>query len=175
MAVTKSQTTTRRRPADRVAAWFLQWLTTQDEASVLDERASELRDRILSSIEKSGQEDEKGSLYLDLTTPVEFKDHEGNVKRFVTLKREKYVTPANPLPDPTKATELLKKLKLWISKSDQKLLQEIGLANPYIKIEVKVDVDALAQAYYSGKISEEEYDACLVEQKEGYRFKPLTK
>lgn len=166
---------TRRRPADRISAWFRQWLVVSDEADQLEERAGVLKARLMKACEDQGQEDEKGSLFIDLTTPVTFKDHEGDVKRYVTLKREKYVSPATPLPDPEKAEKLLRRMKRWLKPADEKALKEIGINNPYVKITVTVDVDALAQAYFKGLISEEDYDACLVEQKTNYRFKPLTR
>jgi hypothetical protein len=169
------RTATKRRPADRVAAWFLQFLQAQDEVEVLEKRSKDLRDRILQVVETSGYEDDKGSRFLDLTQPVEFKDHEGNVTVFKVLKKERHLSPASPLPEPAKAEALLRTLKLWIKPAQEKTIKEIALANPYIKVSITVDPDAVAQAYFKGLITEEDYDAILVEQRESFQFRKLTK
>jgi hypothetical protein len=158
-----------------VADVFRQWLTVSDEAKVLGERAEELRARLLEQCDARGAKDEKGSSFLNLTTPVEFKDYKGRVKVYTVLKRERHLTPAVPTPDPEKAEELLKRLKLWISKADEKVLTEIGMKNPYITISIDVDPDAVAQAYFKGLINDDDYDAILLEQKESFQFRPAEK
>lgn len=163
-----------RSPAERAVAYFRQWLTLSDEAEVCEERAQELRDRILKIVEKSGRED-GGHQFLELSEPVKFKDHKGATKVYRVLKREKHVIPANPTPDREKALKLLKDMGLWLTPKQEKTLQEIGLSNPYVTISVNVDADAVAQMYFKELIDEATYDAILVEQKNSFQFRKLTR
>lgn len=174
-ATASKTTTTKRRRGSQVSAWFVQWLRVSDEAAQLDERASELKQRLMDVLESNGYADDKGSNFLDLSEPVEFTYHDGRVRRFLSLKREKALVPASPMPEPKKAEALLRKLKLWVSTKDEKLIRELQIRNPYVTIRVEVDPDAVAQAYFKGLISEEDYDACLQEQRTVWRFKPLEK
>jgi hypothetical protein len=162
------------QPRSNVANWFRQFLTANDQIEVLEERCDTLRKRLLEAVVAKGHESE-GHYFLELTEPVEFKSHDGEVTIYRTLKRERHLIPAVQLPDPEKSVALLKKLKLWIKPAQEKILEEIGLSNPYIRINVTVDADAVAQAYYKELISEEEYDALLPPQKEQFQFKKLKK
>ena len=164
--------TIKKAPTPPVADWLQQWLTIRDEAARLEDRIAVLRSRLMDSINEMGDEDDKGSTFLELTTPVEFQDHEGRTFKYTTLKRERHLRPANPMPDPDKAEALLRELGLWISKADEKTLRNLQMANPYVYISVSVDPDAVAQAYFKGVIDEDRYDACLVEQKESFQFRP---
>jgi len=163
----------KRSPVSQVSRWFKQWLTVSDEADLLEDRGAELKKRLLDTLVEHGEQDEKGSSFLEFTDPIEFTSHDGTTKIFTALKRERFVTPANPLPDPAKAEVLLRQLHLWPKPADEKVIKEFGIRNPYVKVTVTPDVDALAQAYFKGLISEEDYDACLVEQREGFRFRPV--
>lgn len=181
MAVAAAKKTTpTRRPtarskAERAVTLFRQWLMVRDEAELLEERQGELRERLLSIVEAAGKPDDKGHQLLELSEPVRFKSHDGSTKTYRVLKREKHTTPAQPTPDRAKAVKLLKELRLWITPKHEKLLQEIGLSNPYVKITVDVDPDAVAQAYFKGLISEDQYDAILQEQKESWQFRQLSR
>jgi len=160
-----------RKPTG-VSAWFRQWLETRDEVSVLEERTATLRQRLIDTIAERGEEDEKGSTWLDLPSPVEFTDHDGRSFRYTTLKRERHLRPAVPVPDPAKAEELLEEKGLWLTPAQARTIATLQVACPYAVISVSVDVDAVAGAYFKGIISEEEYSAILVEQKESFQFRP---
>lgn len=166
---------TRKRPSISVGAvirWFEQWVVVKDEASVLGERQDDLHDRILDGITKLGVKDDKGSYWLDLPNPVQFTDHDGKVFKYTTLKRERHLSPAAPTPDPRKAEALLRKLKLWMKPDQEKALQALQDACPYLVFSVSIDPDALAKAYFSGRITESDYASCLREQKESFQFRP---
>lgn len=163
----------RARSRVTVGGLVREWLTADDYAKQSGKRAGELKDKLKGIIEKRGAEDERGSQILPLSEPITFKTFDGKTKIYTALKRERHVTPAEPLPDPGKAVALLKRLKLWMSKDDEKLIKEIVLANRFVTITVEVDPDAVAKAYFEGLIDEDDYDAVLEEQRESWHFIPL--
>lgn len=161
--------TTKTKPP--VVKWFKQWLTIRDEAEQLKNRTEELRTRLLEAVDQIGEEDDRGNVYLELTSPVEFCDSKGRVFQYTTLKRERHLRPANPLPDPELTEDLLRELKLWLKPDQEKAIEAIQIANPYVTITVEVDPDAVAQAYFKGVITEEQYDSLLQEQTESFQFR----
>lgn len=169
--ITKAAATPVRRKRT-ISDTFNEWLTLRDRVALINERVSTLHDRLMTGCERHGQKDEKGSQLLPLAEPVEFKTHDGKVKIYTGLKRERYMTPAEPTPDSEKAERLLRRLKLWMSVADRKLLQELRIRNPYVVITVEIDTEAVAMANLKGLISDDDYDAILIQQEERFRFKP---
>lgn len=162
-----------KRPAKPpITNWFRQWLEVKDEGVVLGERQTELRDRLIEAVDQYGQPDDRGNVFYDLPDKIEFKDHEGKVKIFASLKRERHLRPANPTPDPEKTEAFLRKQELWLTEEQEKGLRDLQLANQFVSISVEVDVDAVAQAYFKGIINERQYDALLTEQVESFQFRP---
>lgn len=172
-----SDTSTRRsarRPAGSLNSLtnrFAQWLTVKDESAVLKDRQDLLRDEIMVSINTIGELDEKGNTWVDID-PLPFQDHSGKVFKYLHLKAEKHVTPAVPTPDPDKAQALLKKKKLWLTKEQQKAIQDLQIACPFVSITVDVDTNAFARLLFTEKISDAEYESTLIEQKVSYQFRP---
>lgn len=168
-----ARTTTPRTRASSIARTFNTWLGLRDQGQYVASEQEKLRLRLIDDTERYGHKDADGHSWLALTEAIEFKDSlTGKVHVYTQLKRERHLTPKTPMPDPDKSIMLLKRLKLWIKKTDVQLLTEIGMRNPYIKISIDVDPDAVASAYYKGLINEHDYDAILQEQKETWQFRP---
>jgi hypothetical protein len=173
---TASRRTGSKRPAKLSSAsvtnWFRQFLTVNDQSKQDAERAAELKDRLKDAVGELGDTDEKQNVWLDLAEPVEFKDHKGKVFVYTTLKRERRMTPAQPTPDPEKAEDLLREKKLWLTAAQEKVIRDLQTALPNVTISVDVDIDAVAALYFKNVITEKEYDAILVQQKETFAFIP---
>ena len=131
-----------------------------------------LKDRLKDALAEVGEEDDAGHKWFDLPEPVEFKDHTGKVFQYVSLKRERRLTPARPTPDPDKSEALLRKKGLWLTDAQEKMIRDLQVALPNVTISVDVDVDAVASLYYKDVLTEKEYDALLVPQKESFAFIP---
>jgi hypothetical protein len=172
-------TTTRRNSAKTatkppLTGWFKQWLGARDQAAALSERQTELRDRIKRAIPDYADEvDDNGSQWYNLQSRVSFTDRKGKVFQYAALKLQRSLTPANPVPDPELAEELLARKGLWLDEKQQKAIQAVQLACPYVTVEVTVDADAVAAAYFKGILSEEEYEGILVEQRETFSLIPV--
>lgn len=165
----------RRRPAGSINSMtsrFSQWLNVRDEGAVLKERQEMLRDEILTSVQSNGEPDDKGNVWIDLPEPVSFKDHKGKVFKYSHLKSELHMIPAVPTPDPDKAEDLLKKKKLWLTKEQQKTIQDLQIACPFVKLSIDVDLNAFAHLLFIEKITDAEYESTLIEQKPSYQFRP---
>lgn len=168
--------------ATRLTEAFTEWLNMKRQSDVSTQRKDQLRDAMMVVLERSGEEDEKGSLYIDLPEPVEYiepgkpgKDGRpgaAKIHQYTSLKRQKALRPAEPTPDPDLALELLKEKGLWLTAKQQKALQELQLSCPYARVEIEVSPDAVAELYYKELITEEEYDSILVEQKVVWSFIP---
>lgn len=166
----------RRTTASRnIRENFTHWFGLKSEADLISKRQADVRVDLLTAIEEYGEADENGSSWFEFDEPVVVTDGEGRTLQFSFLKRERHLTPANPLPEPELAEELLRKRKLWLSKSDERLINVVQQENPYVTITVAVDVDALAKAVLTGAISDEEYEATLTEQRESWQFRPLDR
>jgi hypothetical protein len=175
-----TKTTPTRRPAKRrpaspktsITNWFRQWLDIRDTVDQLGERTDTLRLRILDTLTEAGDEDEKGNFWIDLTEPVEFKDHKGKVFQYTKLKKERHLRPAQPTADPEKAEALLRKKNLYLTAAQEKVIRDLRIACPYVTISVDIDPDAVAQLWFKDIINEREYESTLVEQKESFQFRP---
>lgn len=168
MSTTKTPT---RRTS--VSSLFKNWLGVKDEAAQLTTRQTELRDSLLGIVAERGESDENGSAFIDLPEPIEFLDFKGNTVVYGGIKRERYVTPAQPTPDPELAEDLLRERKLWLTKAQEKVIRDLNIALPYVSITVEVDVDAIAGGYFQDVFTEDEYADILVPQKENFRFVPV--
>ena len=169
-SVTKKPAT--KDPKTGIVSWFKQYLVTNDDAKQITARATELKDRLKDALAEVGEEDDAGHKWFDLPEPVEFKDHTGKVFQYVSLKRERRLTPARPTPDPDKSEALLRKKGLWLTDAQEKMIRDLQVALPNVTISVDVDVDAVASLYYKDVLTEKEYDALLVPQKESFAFIP---
>lgn len=162
-----------RRPATRsLGNWFKQWLEVKDENEILTDRQGTLRDRIVDAVQADGEVDENGNVWYQLPSPISFTNHKGETKVFSSLKAERHLRPAQPLPQPDLAEGLLRKEGLWLSDAQEKAIRQIQATCPYATITVDVDVDALAGAYFKGLVTEADYEATLTEQKESFQFRP---
>jgi hypothetical protein len=164
--------TTDGKKVPRFVTWFMQWLATKDRGAVLDKRQEELRGWLVAEVEKRGEPDEKGHIWLPLPEVITFKDHEGEVTRYSVLKRERHLTPAEPKPDPKKTLVYLQKHGMWLTPEQEAMLAQLQMALPWVKIKVEVDSNAIAQLYYSNRMTERVYSSLLVEQKESFQFRP---
>lgn len=152
---------------------FEEWRQLRDMSEQTTERIENLRASLMEMVGERGKPDEKGNTFLMFPAPIDFKTWKGAVKRYVGLKSERHMTPANPTPDPELAEELLRKKKLWLKPAQQKVIQDLATACPYARITVEVDPDAVAHAYFQGLLSEAEYEGCLREQRESFQFRPV--
>ncbi len=164
--------TKRRIKKPTISERFSRWLSARDTAETFEEEQGNLRVEILNELVKIGEEDDAGHVYYELPEPVQFTDREGRTFKYTTLKRERHLRPAQPTPDPEKALGLLQKKGLWLTAKDQKLIKDLQTRCPYAVIEVAIDADAVARAYYQDEVTEEEYESILVEQKETFQFRP---
>lgn len=160
------------RPTNSIVSYFQNWLGVRDQGAQLKTRQDDLRLRLLDILDESGVEDEKGNKWIDLQDPVEFTDKDGKTFVYRTLKRERHLKPAQPTPDPLKAKKLLEKKGLWLTADQQKALQRVQALCPFVVISVDVDVDAVAKALFTDRITEKEYQATLIEQKPEFQFRP---
>lgn len=160
--------------AQKIAADFKQWLVLRREDDTIKGEIDELRIGLLDDIEATGEKDEAGHVWIDLPAPIEWTDAKGRTVTYTSLKRELRKTPANPLPDPDKAEELLIEKDLWLTPKQEKTIKDLQVGLKFVRIEVTVDVDAVAAAYFQGIISEEEYEDILTPVKETFAFQPAT-
>jgi hypothetical protein len=129
---------------------------------------------LLDDIEAEGLPDENGHVWFDLPEAVEFTDAKGRTTTYTSLKRELRRSPANPLPEADKAEELLVEKGLWLTPKQEKDLRALQTQVKYATIEVTVNVDAVAEAYFQGIITEAEYEEILTPVKEIFAFQPAT-
>jgi hypothetical protein len=161
----------KRKPP--ITAWFSQWLSAKDTAETFKEGQENLRVKVLDAVQEWGEEDADGHIFYDLPKPVEFTDRNGEVKIYTTLKRERHLTPAQPLPDAEKALALLKEKGLWLTEKELKVIQDLETRCPYAVISVDIDPDAVATAYYRDQLTEAEYEGILAEQRETFQFRQV--
>ena len=109
-----------QRTRDRLTKRVISFLETKNEAAALTKRTADLRDLLIEQVAAQGEKDEKGNSFLKLPEQITFKDFNGKVFKYKFLKRERHLSPANPLPIPERAEELLKAKKLWIKPAHQK-------------------------------------------------------
>ena len=156
-----------------VVRTFTQWLGVKRQAAQVGERQSELRGRLLDLVTELGEEDDRGNVVFELPKVVDATDEKGRTHLWRAIKRERHLTPANPLPDAEKAIALLRSKDLWISEKDLTALTRIEDRNRFVKVHVEVDVDAVAEAYFRNQISEAEYESILEEQRESWQLRPV--
>jgi hypothetical protein len=166
----RTATPTKKRPP--ITSWFSQWLSARDTAATFGDKQDELRVDILDAVTQFGDEDDKGNIWYQLPKPVEFTDRDGKKFVYTVLKRERHLTPREPLPDAEKSQALLEKKNLWLSEAQQKQIAAIQMACPYAVVSVQVDADAVAGAYFKDIITEAEYDSILGDQRETFQFRP---
>lgn len=187
MATQSSTKTTRRNATTRQVPQFVskfrEWLTVRDLAAQAGEQQTELRGDLkdqtglVSIIKSQGVKDDEGHYWLDLPEPVEFEDHPvgtkpGKVHVYTTLKLERHLTPSKRTPDHKKAEVLLKKKKLWLTKAQLETLAAIQDACPAVTISFDLDPEYVAKLVFADRITDDEYESVLVEQKESYQFRP---
>jgi hypothetical protein len=160
--------------AQKIATNFKQWLVLRKEDDTIKAEIDTLRIGLLDDIAATGEPDENGHVWIDLPAPVEFTDAKGRTVTYTSLKRELRKTPANPLPDPDKAEELLIEKDLWLTPKQEKTIRDLQVVLKFARIEVTVDVDAVAAAYFQGLISDDEYEEILTPVKETFAFQPAT-
>lgn len=169
---TTTKRATTKRSTFNITDYFRQWLGIKDEGAQLAARQEILRDRQKEYVKDHGYKDDKGNIWFDLPEPVAFTDHKGKVFKFASLKLQRSLTPAQPTPDGEKAEALLRKKKLWLTPEQEKVLQEIVEKNRFVNLYVEVNVDAVVELVFNNKITDKEYEATLVEQKENFSFIP---
>ena len=124
-------------------------------------------------MKKHGEEDEKGNLFFTLPESVALTDHKGKRFVFSVLKAQRSLSPAVPTADPDKVEVLLKKKGLWLNEEQQKVIQDLRLALRFVDISIDVSPDAAADLLFNDLITDREFEATLVEQKENFSFIPL--
>ena len=70
---------------------FKEFLAITDQVEQLELRKDELKARLLQAAAEKGQEDDKGSAFLELTAPLEFTDYRGRTHKYLSIKRERYL------------------------------------------------------------------------------------
>lgn len=179
MTVTAPKTASRRRTVTksepRLVRRFKEWLVTRDEADQLADRKDVLRQRLLDELAEHSETytDEKGNVWYDLPVPVTFKNRQGKVFKFSSLKRERRLSPAQPQPEEDKAIAVLKKKKLWLTADQEKVIQELQIACPFAVVSVDLDRNAFAAAVFKKQITPDQYESTLQEQKEFSAFIPV--
>lgn len=162
------------RPARlNVLETFREWTQHKARADRETERQNVLRDRLKEYILAHGEVDSNKSRYIDLPEPVLVKDGKGKVSRFVTIKAQRSLTPANPVPQPEEAEALLREKNLWLTPQQEKIIRDLAVAVPYAIISVDVDPDAVTRLLFNGLITDKEYEATLPEQRENFSFIPV--
>lgn len=168
--------TTTRTPAKRrvrkgapeqvdVAATFTEWLALRRMEKLTAERVTGLRDQLMAVVEAQGRTDEHQHQFLPFSSPIV--DEDG--VKWAGLKRERAVTH---IFDEEAAVALLKSKKLWPTREQLRVLEEIRAANPALTFTFAPDPDALLRLAYEGqRITPAEYDA-LFTDRVGYRFVP---
>jgi hypothetical protein len=170
--VTKRAVRPTRPTSSTVETWLRAFLGCKDQVSLIEKEQAELRLKQLDVVEKYGEEDEKGNIFLDLETPVEYVNNAGKKYIYTSLKKERHLTPAVPTPDATKAEALLKKKGLWLDKNQVKVLQDLQLSCPFVTLTITIDPDALQKALFTDTITSKEYESTLREQNETFQFRP---
>ncbi|MFH9606839.1 hypothetical protein [Streptomyces sp. NPDC017448] len=132
---------------DPTAEKVRQWALLRQQNKLLTTRMNKLRDELMEVILLRGDQDEKGSTRLSLTSPVVVGE-----KTYDELKREARIS--------TTLNED-RALALAVEKNIQ---AEVVVQVPTI------DMDALYEAHASGKVSEEEIDS-LFDTTVNYAFK----
>jgi hypothetical protein len=108
-----------------------EYLKVKEVLASMEIRQKELREKIFSQIETSGEEDSNGNLFLSLPTEV------GGIR---TLEKQRRVT--------RKIDEIVA----------EEIIEANNLVEELYKTIRVVDEDALMAAHYEGKISEDEID-----------------
>lgn len=120
-------------------------------------------DVLLPSLEQNGEEDERGSQFIEFSLPIEVEETKNGKTVTVTytgIKRERRVSQSF---DEAKAEELLRAKGLWLEERHDKALRNVLNAVPALRIALSVDQDAFREYFYSNKISEAELDSCFTE------------
>lgn len=162
----------RLKVRQRILSDFAHFVVLKSEGALIAQRQEDVRIALLDDVEQFGETDDNGNSWFELDEPVFTEAIEGRRIRYTWLKRERHLTPANPLPEPELAEDLLRKRGLWLSRKTETEIQRIQQDNPYVTISVSVDVEALAKAVLTGAVSDDEYEATLKEQKETFQFRP---
>jgi hypothetical protein len=161
-------------PAQKILSDFKTWLTFRREDDLIKAEIDKKRISLLDDIEAEGVPDESGHVWFDLPEAVEWTDSKGRTVTYTSLKRELRKSPANPLPDPDDAEELLRQKGLWLTPKQEKTIKDLQVVLKFARIEVTVDVDAVAAAYFQGLITDDEYEEILTPVKEIFAFQPAT-
>lgn len=150
--VTRHHTKRVERPikVDSIVAKFRQWATIKHETAALTTRQNHLRDEISAYVDKHGVKDNRGSLFLDLDTPVEVGD-----QVFRQIKRERRVSTS------------------FDEEAAEALLESKGLLAEAQTTITVLDQDKVYVLNQEGKITDEEIDSLFV-QRESWAFKPIA-
>jgi hypothetical protein len=168
--VTRRSSTRPRRP-DFIKL-FKQWLGVKDIVGQTSDRQDTLRKRILTGVEEFGEEDDNGNHWIYLPEPISFTDWNGKTFRYAALKRERHLTPANPVPVDDKAEVLLRKKGLWLTAAQEKVLTDIQTANPFVNISIELNRDEFTRGLFLKRYTDAEYERTLCEQKPSFQFRP---
>lgn len=160
---------------------FAEWLAVRSQGKTLKAREDELRigsdpdvyGGMLGMVMELGEQDDKGSYFVDLAKPYEFQDEKGNVVVYTGIKAQRSLKPSRPTPDPELAETLLRKKGLWLNDGQMEMINQLRLAARFVRIEIEVDTEMVAQAYTDKILSADEYDSILMEQTENFAFVPL--
>jgi len=146
-------------------------LVMSDTLAMTEEEVTAAKAELKEICTQHGEPDEKGSYFLYFPRPLAFTDHTGKRFLFTAMKAERHLTPANPTPDPVLAEALLRKVGCWLTQAQQETLDAIAQANPYVRITVAVEPDALAMAVFRNIITERSYRRTLRPQQESFQFR----
>ena len=127
-----------------VTSALTQWVNLRKQSELLDERIDSLKGILIEKVVSDGFVDDRGHLWLELSSPV------AGVK---ALKWEKRVSTNFDLP------------------RAETILNELGIYDECIKFIPVLDEDAILVAHQEGKISEEQIDE-MFPKKETRAFKP---
>jgi hypothetical protein len=139
-----------RRSPHSIADRFLQWVKVRDEIKFMEDRQKQLRNQMMSAIETEGEKDEKGSLFLELTEPIEY-----DGKTYGLLKKERRVGSR------------------FLEDDAEKLLESKGLLAEAQKTVVVLDQDSIYRLHQEGKLTEAEIDS-MFQESVTWAFKPMA-
>ena len=150
---------------------FKEWRALYGQEKMITARKTLLRDDMREALQSLGAQDDTGSFFWQFRAP-EVVTEGRKTHVYTGLKCERRLVPANPTPDPELAEDLLRDKGLWMSPEQEKMLEALRISCPNVTFVVEPDVDAVSALYLKKTISEEEYEATLVDQQEQWAFVP---
>lgn len=126
---------------------------------------------MLAAIKEFGEEIEGGHFLWTFPSPVEYSEGR-KTYLYEGLMAQRRLTPAAPTPDLQLAEDLLRAKDLYMTEEQEKHLEALRISCPNVIISVEPDIDAVSALYLKKKITEKEYEATLIEQKEEWAFLP---